>query len=121
MQGQRGQERGNHAGLFRQSTASGQRRDRAPGKHLPNHRPLQRVLVPLLRAEHHAPPPSALRPNTRADSGVFGFTIRAMTAALGTSSCSSLRALPLSTALNQLIPVILPLGRLRLAILDRRT
>jgi hypothetical protein len=53
--------------------------------------------------------------NVRADSGIFGFVIMAMTAALGTSSCSSPSALALSKLLNQVIPVTLPPGRLRLA------
>jgi hypothetical protein len=51
----------------------------------------------------------------RADSGIFGFVIMAMTAALGTSSCSSPSALALSKLLNQVIPVTLPPGRLKLA------
>jgi len=53
--------------------------------------------------------------NVRADSGSFGFVIMAMTAALGTSSCSSPSALALSKPLNQVIPVTLLPGRLRLA------
>jgi len=40
----------------------------------------------------------------RADSGRFGFTSRAMTAALGTSSCSSPSPLPLSRGPKKLTP-----------------
>ena len=57
----------------------------------------------------------------RADSGSFGFTNIAITAALGTSSCSRPSALPASKLVNQLTPVTLPPGRLRLrhvALLD---
>src|SRR6516165_4145861 len=46
----------------------------------------------------------------RADSGSFGFTNIAITAALGTSSCSRPSALPAIKLLNQLTPVTLPPG-----------
>jgi hypothetical protein len=42
----------------------------------------------------------------RADSGRFGFTSRAMTAALGTSSCSSPSPLPLRRGPKKLTPEI---------------
>ena len=42
----------------------------------------------------------------RADSGRFGFTSRAVTAALGTSSCSSPSPLPLSRGPKKLTPEI---------------
>src|SRR5262245_61200870 len=51
----------------------------------------------------------------RAASGSFGFANSAISATLGTSSCSSPSALPARRALNMLTPVTLPPGRLRLA------
>src|SRR4051812_12003261 len=45
--------------------------------------------------------------------GKVGFTSMAITAALGTNSCSNSRRFPSSAALNWLTPVILPPGRLR--------
>ena len=51
----------------------------------------------------------------RRASGLLGFTSSATTAAFGTSSCSKPKPFEVSSALNQLIPVRLPPGRLRLA------
>src|SRR5262249_50719687 len=57
----------------------------------------------------------------RADSGLFGLERKATIVALGTSSCSSPSRLGPSSAANQLTPVTLPPGRLRLATRPRLT
>jgi len=51
----------------------------------------------------------------RSASGSLGFANKPISAALGTSSCSSPSPLPATRLLNQLTPVTLPPGRLRLA------
>ena len=51
----------------------------------------------------------------RAVSALFGLTSRATVVALGANSCSRANRFGPSSALNQLTPVTLPPGRLRLA------